>query len=538
MARRVLTFLIAIVLLAAPRAALAQSSRVLVMPFAVEVSPDAPGGAGTAFWLGEASALLLEEQLARRGIGTLTRDERVAGFDRLQLPMSPALTRATMIRAAELMGASHVLFGDVRLGQTLGVRARVVDLAAGQERLPASDSAPLAEIFTLFRRVADRVAETAALRPLPASPSDLSPLSLEAFENYVKGLVAATPAAQQRFLETALRLAPGDPRVLLALWNVYTVQELHEKALAVANAVPATSSFGRKARFGVALSLVALKRLDGAYQELSTLAAQRGSAAIANALGIVQLRRGAPAGSTPASAYFKRAVDQESDNTAYLFNLGYAFALAGNATEALAWLREAVRFDAADGDAHVVMSAVLAANGRQAEAQRELELARVLGATEPVAAGPPSPRIPRNLERLIDQLDVKPSRAVAAAAPAQRDQQETAAFLLARAKTLIAQKDDRRAMAELRRAIYLAPYQDEPHLLLGQLYRRAGQVSDAIDEFKVAVWARESAEAHVALGEALFDAGEKEAARKAADRALVLSPGSAAARALLERIGG
>ena len=70
---------------------------------------------------------------------------------------------------------------------------------------------------------------------------------------------------------------------------------------------------------------------------------------------------------------------------------------------------------------------------------------------------------------------------------------------------------DREAIDELRRAIYLAPYEDEPHLLLGRLYQRGGRLSDAIDEFKVAIWCRETAAARLALGLALLDTGERDA---------------------------
>jgi len=50
----------------------------------------------------------------------------------------------------------------------------------------------------------------------------------------------------------------------------------------------------------------------------------------------------------------------------------------------------------------------------------------------------------------------------------------------------------------LRRAIYLVPYQDEPHLLLARLYQRGGRLTAAIEEFKVAIWCRETPAARVA----------------------------------------
>jgi tetratricopeptide (TPR) repeat protein/TolB-like protein len=520
---------------AAPAAAQpVAGSRVLVMPFAADVDADAPGGAGASLWLGEAAAVLLTDNLSSLGVTVLSREERAEAFDQLQLPMSSALTRATMIRVGELIGASDIVFGEVHLGQQLNVRARVIRLDSGQERPAISGDDALADIFALFDRVAGQIADATGRRRAGAGvPEDLP---LDAFESYVKGLVAVTPPAQQRFLEIALRQAPSDSRILLALWSVYSAQDLDDKALAVANAVPATAPDALQARFDVAQSLMALKRFDGAFQELTALYARSPAAAVSNALGIVQLRRGAPTGTSTPAAYFARAISEEAGNTSYLFNLGYAHALAARPADALTWLREAVRFDAASGDAHLVMSAVLTATGRTVEAQREFELARALGTTlETMPAAVPA-KVPAGLERIESSL--RPPARPRMVTPAQRDQKETAAFHLTRGRTLAESRRDREAAEELRRAIYLAPYEDEPHLLLGRIYLRAGRTPEAADEFKVALWSRETAAAHVALGLALVEQGDKDGARREAQRAVVMAPDSTEARDLLRRIGG
>jgi tetratricopeptide (TPR) repeat protein len=507
------------------------------MPFAADVAPQAPGGAGATLWLGEAAAVLLSDSLSDLGVDTLSREERVAAFDEVQLPMSAALTRATMIRVGELMGASEVLFGEVTFDTRLEVRVRRIHVESGRELPTVSDNASLEDIFALFARLASRIAVGADVRRV-ASP--LAPLSLEAFENYAKGLVATSPSAQQRFLEAALREAPSDPRVLMALTSVYTAQGLHDNALAAANAIPSDSRLRRRARFAVALSLLELKRFDGAYQELTTLHASRGSGALSNALGLVELRRNpTPAGANAAIPYFRRAVAEAPQDTDYLFNLGYGQALAGNVADALTSLREVVRLDAADGDAHLVMSALLFVSGRTPEAQRELELARLLG-TSVESTAPISSRVPPGLERVSGALDATSLAGVSAAmsGPARSDQRETAAFHVTRARELIAERRDRDAMNELRRAIYLEPYEDQPHLLLGRIYLRAGETDLAIDEFKVALWCRETAEAHLSLARALLTGGDREGARSAASRALALDPSSAEARELLRESGG
>lgn len=510
----------------------APGTRVLVLPFTTDVAPDAPGGTSAGLWLGEAAALLIADGLRQRGFGALSREERVLAFDRLQLPMPAVLTRATMIRVGEIIGASEIVYGDVKLGQTLEVTARTIHLSAGRRLPEVSDAARLDDLFTLFDRVAGRIAG-GTLPQAPGESSDGPVWTLDAFEHFVKGLVASTSSAQRRFLELALAGAPHDGRVLTALWAAYTAEGDHELALGAANAVPTGDPDSRRARFLVALSLIDLRRLDGANQTLSALAAERASPAISNALGIVELRR-EPADAAAAAVYFAQAADAEPANTAYLFNRGYAHARAADGTSALYWLREAVRLDAADTDAHHVMGIVLQAEGRTVEARRELDLARELG-----GAVPPD-HVPAGLERAVMVLDLPGvARAEAAIAdPALRDQQATATFHLAQGRRLIESGRDREATGELRRAIYLAPYEDEPHLLLGGIYRRGGRIEEAVDEFKVAIWCRETLAARLALGEALLEHGDRVGARREAERALVLSPTSAEARGLLARASG
>ena len=233
-------------------------SRVLVMPFAVEVDSATPGSASAALWLGEAAALLVTDGLQARGVPAFPRGERLAAFDQLDLPATSVLTRATMIRVAELIGATEVVFGEIRLGPTLDVRARTIQVAAGAEAPVVADRGVIEDLFPVFGRVTGALPVTGA-GPLVSEPEPARTRDLEAFENYVKGLVAATPESQQRFLEAAMVRAPRDGAVLIELWRTYTTLGAHEKALAVASAVPAGTLQARPARLAVALSLVSVQ---------------------------------------------------------------------------------------------------------------------------------------------------------------------------------------------------------------------------------------------------------------------------------------
>lgn len=537
--RGVLTIVAAVAAVLLPGPAGAQDlvgNRPLVLPFTVVVDGDVPGGEGAAFWLGEAAAVRLTEDLASRGLAAFSRFERLDAFSRLQLPTSAQLTRATMIRVGELIGATDVVVGEVHLGATLSVRARVVALDRAQERGMVRADGTVTNLYDVFGRVASQIVPSRAVH----EPEGRGALPLVAFENYVKGLVATTPAVQARFLEAARQAAPTDDRVLLALWDMHAAQGDHEEALAAARAVPRAAPLDRQARYSAALSLIELTRYAEAYDILQALQNEAPTAVVANTLGVIQLRRGSTPQTGLPTYFFTRAADQAPDNPVYLFNLGYAYARSRNAEGALYWLREGVRFDPADGDAHLVMSQVLLATGKKVEAQREFELARQLGTSLDPSALVFGESVPNGLERLAGRLDVQVVTRVDAAIanPAQREQQELAAFHLARGRKLFEQEDDKGATQELRRAIYLRPYEDEPHLLLGRIYRRAGRLDEAVEAFRIAVWARDTLAGRVALAETLWERGDRTEALEQARRAVALDPQSDEARALVTRMGG
>jgi Tfp pilus assembly protein PilF len=123
------------------------------------------------------------------------------------------------------------------------------------------------------------------------------------------------------------------------------------------------------------------------------------------------------------------------------------------------------------------------------------------------------------------------------AALATSDQRELAQFYLDRGRRLFQQESDREAIAELNRALYLSPYEAEAHLLVGRIHLRNNRVRDAIDAFKISLWSSDTAQAHVALGEAYLLAKDTAAARTEAERAAALDPSSSDAKQLLDRIG-
>ena len=145
----------------------------------------------------------------------------------------------------------------------------------------------------------------------------------------------------------------------------------------------------------------------------------------------------------------------------------------------------------------------------------------------------------RSLERVKDGIELPHGRQIGAALASgeQRDQRELARFYLDRGRRLYQQESDREAVVELNRALYLSPYEADAHLILGRIHLRNNRVHEAVDAFKISLWSAETPAAHVALGDAYLQAKDAAAARAEADRALLLDPASADAKALVDRIG-
>jgi Flp pilus assembly protein TadD len=514
--------------------------RVLVVPF------EDPQRQARLVWVAEAAAVLLSDELRARGVRAFTRGERVRAFEQLHLPVSAALSRATVIKVGEILGASEVIWGSYRSdGDQLSVEAHSIRVDVGRLQPPVAERGALTDLFAIFDRVARRLSSGAprgsAVEPQPP---------LVAFENYVKGLIAESPATQATFFETAIRDHPSYDRARLALWEVRAEQDDHAAALAVVKGVPANSSRAGLAQLRTGISLLEQKDYAAAEATLTrlldpgvlktTAAPPRQAAPVLNNLGVVQLRRAAGKDAGSAAYYLTRAADADPEDADYQFNLGYAYVLDRNYRAAIYWLREAVRRDVTDADAHHVLAIALQATGSDVEAAREKDLARQLSSRYEELEHRPAAdaAVPAGLERL--RTDFDDSRAgrleQAITNSAQREQRDLAAFHLDRGQRLFEREQDREAMTELRRATYLSPYEAAAHLLIGRIHLRAGRPQDAVDALKISIWSEDTAAARVALAQAYLSVRNTAGARTELERALALEPGSPEAKRLLDSI--
>jgi Tfp pilus assembly protein PilF len=143
--------------------------------------------------------------------------------------------------------------------------------------------------------------------------------------------------------------------------------------------------------------------------------------------------------------------------------------------------------------------------------------------------------VPRGLERLKTSIDAASLARVenVLSAAGQREQRELVAFYLSNGRRFYQAERDADALAELRRAVFLSPYESEAHLLIGRILLRGGRPREAIDALKISVWSREAPSARLALAEAYAAARDYAAARTEVQTVLNAEPSNAAAASLL-----
>src|SRR5215213_8947394 len=207
------------------------TERILVVPF------ENPAREARVYWVSEASAVLLADNLNAFGKHAYTREERLDAFQRLQVPPVATLSHATVIRLGQVVGATHVIIGSFRLtGTLLSVRAQSIRFDTGQMEHEFTEAGPLEDLFDIFERVSRRLAGATATGATPPRPA------LPVFENYIKGLVATSIPAKISHLEAAIKLDPSFDRARLALWQVHHEEGNGQVALVTAAAVSETST--------------------------------------------------------------------------------------------------------------------------------------------------------------------------------------------------------------------------------------------------------------------------------------------------------
>ena len=501
-------------------AGLAQSTPNTGQTLAVFPFENISGAPGLA-WISESFPELLGERLSSSSLYVVGREQRLQAYDRGSIPPNLRPSRATLYRLAEQLDVDYGVLGQFSYdGRTFTGTAQLLDMRRLKLQPPVTVRGPLTDLINLQTGVAWEL-----LRQLR---SDLSisreaylaafpPVRLDAFENYIRGVIAASPAEQINHLREAVRLNPAYNEAWLHLGKTYYGQRQYDQAIAALSHVAQTAPMAQEASFYAGLSSYYVGDFSRAESAFSFVATRMPLAEVDNNLGVASARRG----KKEAAQLFQRAVEDDPNDADYHFNLATALYRNGDLNGALRQLHETLGLRPTDS-----------------EAKSFLERLEAEGPKTPTSASV-APGVKAPLERIKPNYDESSFRQIALQLQATAEQRwakadphKHAQYHVGRGSELLGQGFVNEAEKEFREAVTLDPSNPQAHLGLAQVLENNGDSAGARGEAEAAFHLKQSAEPLLVLVRLDLRENRAEAASESVERALKLEPSNPSAQAL------
>jgi len=504
-------------------------------------------------WLSEGLEELTIQGLSAAGEQVYSHSWRLGELERYGIPTTAKLSRATMLHVAEDLDADFVVFGSFNSdGKNLTIDSRLLRVNPAALLPPLHESGPLETVMDLHTRLLWRMLSESD-HAYPLSLTEFSQMHkairLDAFEHYIRGLIANEDETRVRELREAVRLEPEWVEPNYALGEAYFTKRDCASALPWYAKVPKTHERYLEALFSVGvcrLSMNQPEQAEEAFALLQTLL--RSSSApgvdfpeVLNNLAIARARQNKfPA----AQENLRRASALDPDEDDYPFNLGLIAIRQGDFNGAAALFREASHREPDIPEDRALLVAALEKAGKQEEADQErnaaLEAFGPNGLTTTHLDAKSDSLT--HFERVTTEIDPETLRfemesaEARAAAGGPLDAHDTPATHLRRARQELSGGQLDAAEHEYHVTLATDKGNAAAHLGLGEIARRQGKLDDAVKELQLSLEARDSAVVRTTLARVYLEQKKTELARAEVQRALKLAPNYMEAKQLLEHL--
>jgi tetratricopeptide (TPR) repeat protein/TolB-like protein len=532
----------------------AQPGIYLVFPF------ENAGASPRLDWLGEGLEELTIQSLSASGQQVYSHAGRAAEMERNGLPLSAKLSRASMLRVAQDLDSDFVVFGSFTSdGKTLTIESRVLRTDPLMLLPPVRESGTLDSLMEMQSKVVWRLLSEndKSYRPTLAEFSKAQHrLRLDAFEHYIRGLLATEDEPRLRELREASRLEPAWPDPYFALAETYFARNDCGTALSYLAHVPPAHDRYLEALFSTGVCRLQMNQperaeevfvsLQGALGREDKNDAQAGGSGadlpeILNNLAIARARQGKTAA---AQADLRRATELDPDEDDYPFNLGLLAMQSGDFVAAVAAFREASERKPENPEDRAFLVQSLEKGGNKAEADQErISAAETLGPNAlqsvRVDAKPDAAlrqaRVRTELDSTALRLEIAAS-ASAANSAALGPAVDSSASRIRRARQELAAGRLDSAESEFRGVLRTEPANAAAHRGLADIHHRRGKLDDAVKELQASLAARDSAQVRTMLARIYLEQKKNDLARTEVQRALQLAPNYPQAKQLLEHL--
>jgi tetratricopeptide (TPR) repeat protein len=475
-------------------------------------------------WIGESFPEAFHEQLNSPVLYVASRDERLRAYDRQGIPAGVHASRASLYRLAEQMDVDYAVLGSYRYdGERLTATAQLLDMRLQRLSPAATESAPLGDLGALQSALAWDVLRLVRIDfsvPKDKYVASVATMRLDAQENYIRGMLAATIEERLRYYREATRLSPDYARAWLELGKTYYAQRAYEPAIVALSQVPQSSlnsgALAREASFYLGLAAYAHGDYPKSESAFEFVAARLPLAEVYNNLGVVAASRGK---TKTAADYFERAIQNDPSDPDYHFNLALALTQAGDRAGEARELRATLDHHANDEQAKVLLDGLAPSVGNG-----------IVVAS--ITSKPPLERIKRNYEEDAFRQMTMQIGSWAEERFVRSDPHAHARFHIELGRELLAHGFTTEAESEFRHAATIDPTSAAPLTALAEDYDARGDAIEARAQAEAALRIRESADAYLLLARLDLRENKVDAAAEHINRALQLEPANSAGQDL------
>jgi tetratricopeptide (TPR) repeat protein len=485
-----------------------KGSILLVLPF------DNRTGQPSLEWIREAAPALLSSRFASAGFAPMSRADRLFALDHLGLPQGFQPSRASSIKLAQTLDADWIVVGNyINDGTAIIAEARIVDVPHMTMGNPVTSRGEMHDLIAVFDSLAWKL--TRQLDPAFNVSQETfvaagANLSLEAFEQYVRGITESDQPERLRHLQQAVKLSPGFAPAWMALGREDYQEQQYEQAAAAFAKVGSDDPDALEAGFYRGLSLMFSGNYVQAEVAFARVARVLPLAEVLNNQGVAISRQG-----HDGTAMFRQASESDPDGADYHFNLAVSLKRHGNGPGALAELNQSLKLRPNDSEAQSLLAAWKQPGTTNTDPLERIERTFDEAAYHQAAL-------------MLDQME---ATRLAALSP-----QERAHTLSSQAREYLSRGLLLESERLYQAAVAADSTSEEAHAGLAEVRERTGDAAGARKEAQAALELKPSATAYLVLARLDFAATHLSDADREATEALKLNPNSVAAQELLRQV--
>ena len=506
----------------------ASTQTILILPF------DNTSNTASLEWISEAFPEILGQRLSTPTTYVISRDDRYYAFDRMGIPKNLHASRATLYRIAEQMDADYVILGDYSYnGETFTAHAQLLDMKQLHLTKPFIASGPLINLVQIQSSLAWQILKT--IRPqLPMTHEefmqDVKPIRLDAFENYIRALLATTQAEKIQRLKDAIQENPEYTAAILELGKTYFNDRQYESAAQWLTQVPLSDKAAGEANFRAGRAYYYLGQFNKAKAAFKVTEARLPLTEVYNNLGVVASRLG----DRSALNYFQKTIDADPHDSDYHFNMAIALYKKGDTTGAVRNLRDTLAHNPNDTEARQFLDSLTGASTSSASGPAASG-APTTPATQ-ASIRVPLPRLKQNYDetsyrQLALEVQNAMEKSLANVDPKTRSKIYTEQGMNLLDKGLTADAD-----REFHEAVVQDPTNAMAHAGIASVAESRGDAVTARSEANSSIQLGPNVEAYLVLARLALKENNLDSASRQVEHALALQPSNAAALSLKREV--